>query len=94
MSRKSILSNSRGTFSERSILAWDETAPDGLKVTIRETDRGDTVETGALYDENFGGFGDKGLDGAYTPRFRAKRKRPPALVITALRFDCSGAATL
>jgi hypothetical protein len=58
---------------------WDETAPDGLKVTIRETDRGDTVETSALYDENFGGFGDEGSDGAYTTRFRAKRKRPPGI---------------
>jgi hypothetical protein len=58
---------------------WEETASDGLKVTIRETDRGDTVETAALHDENFGGFGDKGLDGPYTARFRAKRRRRPGI---------------
>jgi hypothetical protein len=58
---------------------WEETASDGLKVTIRETDRGDTVETAALHDEKFGGFGDKGLDGPYTAGFRAKRKRRPSI---------------
>jgi hypothetical protein len=58
---------------------WEETASDGLKVTIRETDRGDTVETAALHNENFGGFSDKGLDGPYTARFRAKRKRRPGI---------------
>jgi hypothetical protein len=58
---------------------WEETASDGLKVTIRETDRGGTVETAALHNENFGGFGDKGLDGPYTARFRAKRRRRPGI---------------
>jgi hypothetical protein len=57
----------------------DKIGPDSLKVTIQQTDRGDTVETAALYDENFGGFGDIGLDGPYTAQFRAKRKRRPGI---------------
>jgi hypothetical protein len=35
----------------------DKIGPYSLKVTIRPTDRGDTVEDADLYDENFGGFG-------------------------------------
>jgi hypothetical protein len=35
----------------------DKIGPDSLKVTIRQTDRGDTVEDANLCDENFGGFG-------------------------------------
>jgi hypothetical protein len=53
----------------------DKIGPDSLKVTIRQTDRGDAVETADLYDEDFGGFGDRGLDGPYTERFRVKRER-------------------
>ena len=35
----------------------DKIGPDSLKVIIRQTDRGDTVEDADLYTENFGGFG-------------------------------------
>jgi hypothetical protein len=52
----------------------DKIGPDSLKVIIRQTDRGDTVEDADLYDKGFGGFGDKGLDGPHTARFRVKRK--------------------
>lgn len=40
----------------------DKIGPDSLKVTIRQTDRGDTVEDADLYTENFGGFGLAGED--------------------------------
>jgi hypothetical protein len=53
----------------------DKIGPDSLKVTIRQTDRGDAVETADLYDEDFGGFGDRGLDGPHTERFRVEGKR-------------------
>jgi hypothetical protein len=53
----------------------DTIGPDSLKVTIQQTDRGDAVETADLYDEDFGGFGDWGLDGPYTERFRVEGKR-------------------
>jgi hypothetical protein len=56
----------------------DKIGPDGLKVTIRQTDRGDTIEDADLYDENFGGFGPSDNDGAYTARFRVNRKRSRA----------------
>jgi hypothetical protein len=55
---------------------WEEPAPG---VVIRQTDRGDIAETVDLYDEGFGGFGDKGPDGPYTGRFGVKRKRRPGL---------------
>ena len=53
----------------------DTIGPDSLKVTIRQTGRGGAVETADLYDEDFGGFGDRGLDGPYTERFRVEGKR-------------------
>jgi hypothetical protein len=57
----------------------DKIGPESLKVTIRQTDRGDTVEDANLYDEDFGGFGASGEDGPYTATFRVTR-RPRRLI--------------